>query len=266
VKPSRLLTAAILLPLLAGLIFGLPSVAFAGLVAAAALGVQYEFYRLFFREGRGHAVRPGLIGVGLSGGGFLLFCVYQNQPLPGMALACIGTLAATLFFHRKITCAASDAALLVLGLVYPTGLLAHLMLIRNADMGREMIAFLLLVAWGGDAAAYYVGRAMGRKKLAPVVSPNKTIEGAVGGLVGSVLCGGLAAWIFHLPLPPVALVSLALVMGGAGQVGDLVESLMKRSAGVKDAGGLIPAHGGLFDKLDSVAFAAPVLYYYLLLS
>jgi phosphatidate cytidylyltransferase len=266
VKPSRLLTAAILLPLLAGLIFGLPKAAFALLVAAATLGVQYEFYRLFFREGgEGCAVGPGLIGVGLAGGGLLLFCVYTNQPLLGIALACIGTLAATLFFHREITRAVSDAALLVLGLVYPTGLLAHLMLIRNADMGRELIAFLLLVAWGGDAAAYYVGRAMGRKKLAPVVSPNKTIEGAVGGLAGSILCGGLAVWLFHLPLPFVHLVPLALAMGGTGQVGDLVESLMKRSAGVKDAGGLIPAHGGLFDKLDSVAFAAPVLYYYLTL-
>lgn len=257
-KPSRLLTAAILLPLLAGLTFGLPAAAFALLIAVVALGVQYEFYRLFPLEGRA-------IGSGLAGGGVLLFCVHQNQPLLGVTLACIGALSATLFSFREVRRTASDAALLVLGIVYPTGLLAHIILIRDIpDMGREMIAFLLLVAWGGDAAAYYVGRAVGRRKLAAVVSPNKTIEGAVGGLVGSVLCGGLARQVFHLEMPLSHFFLLAMGMGVLGQVGDLVESLFKRSAGVKDAGGLIPAHGGLFDKLDSVAFAAPLLYYYLL--
>ena len=257
IPSGRLLTAAVLVPLLAGLIWRLPPVAFAVWVAAVILGVQYEFYRLFFREG--WMIWPGLIG-----GGFLLFCVHQNRPLLGVALACAGVLMATLFSYRAIQTAASDAALLVLGLVYPTGLLAHLILIRALpEMGQQMIAFLLLVTWGGDAVAYYVGRAIGGRKLAPVVSPNKTLSGAVGGLIGSVLCALLAQQIFHLNLPSAHLLPLALGMGGLGQVGDLVESLFKRSAGVKDSGGLIPAHGGLFDKLDSIAFAAPVLYVYL---
>jgi phosphatidate cytidylyltransferase len=104
---------------------------------------------------------------------------------------------------------------------------------------------------------------MGRRKLYPAVSPNKTVEGSFGGLVGSFIAGALGKMVLISFFSWSDLLFLSLLLGVFGQLGDLTESMMKRSAGVKDSSGLIPAHGGLLDKLDSVAFAAPVFYYYL---
>ncbi len=159
----------------------------------------------------------------------------------------------------------SKSALLFFGIAYVAGFLSYLILIRQHSLGRELIFFILIMTWGGDAGAYYVGRALGKHKLAPRVSPNKTIEGALGGL-GIGFLGGAAAKLSFLPFFSWGdLIALSLLLGVFGQLGDLVESMLKRSAGVKDSSALVPAHGGLFDKLDSIAFAAPLLYYYLIL-
>jgi phosphatidate cytidylyltransferase len=121
---------------------------------------------------------------------------------------------------------------------------------------------LLGVIMGSDTLAYFVGHAVGRHRLAPALSPGKTVEGAFGGLLGGVL-GALV--VRHLGLGAVsvaAAVLLGLLTAGAGMLGDLFESLLKRWAGVKDSGRLFPGHGGALDRLDSLLFGAPVLYYY----
>ncbi len=121
------------------------------------------------------------------------------------------------------------------------------------------VLFLLLaVVWVGDSAAYFVGRRWGRTKLAPVVSPNKTWEGAVASVVGALLCGALwSVWRLGGLSWPVLIVAIAASVGG--QVGDLVESMLKRGAGVKDSGTLLPGHGGMLDRMDAVMFAGPVM-------
>jgi phosphatidate cytidylyltransferase len=117
------------------------------------------------------------------------------------------------------------------------------------------------VIWAGDVAAYYAGRALGRHKLAPTISPNKTVEGSIAGLAGSILAGTLlGSWLLQRQISFLALASLAAAI--AGQLGDLAESALKRSSGVKDSSSLLPGHGGMLDRLDSLIFAAPVFYWF----
>ena len=260
---SRLLTAALFLPLLVLLIWALPPFPFFLFLTVVILRVQYEFYRLVLRGWRSMA-----IGLSVTAAVFLLAYVQPSASVALIVVASVIALAAALIEGPDMRHAADNAAGLVGGFLYPAGFLAHLLLIDrlpfNAPVGRGFILFLLAVVWGGDAAAYYVGRAIGQRKLAPAISPNKTVAGAVGGLIGSGILGAGVA--FFAPMLQIPLLEGALVgglLGGVGQVGDLVESMFKRGAGVKDSSALIPAHGGLFDKLDSVAFAAPTLYYVL---
>ncbi len=157
--------------------------------------------------------------------------------------------------------------------------------LREQANGPSLVAFLLFVVWAGDTAAYYAGRAWGRHKMAPSLSPGKTWEGAIASVVGSVVIAaalfGLAtlmqepsnsevlSWL-QRALPSAVLsypdeiwywLGLAAMINVAGQVGDLAESALKRSAGVKDSGNLLPGHGGILDRIDALLLAAPVLWY-----
>jgi phosphatidate cytidylyltransferase len=127
-------------------------------------------------------------------------------------------------------------------------------------LGPRLVLFLLALLWVGDSLAYFTGRAVGRHKMAPQLSPGKTWEGAVANLLGSVLVAFAAArWI---ALPLVHLCGMAALANLAGQLGDLTESAYKRAAGAKDSGSLLPGHGGMLDRVDSLIFAAPVVWYY----
>ncbi|MBM4124999.1 MAG: phosphatidate cytidylyltransferase, partial [Nitrospira sp.] len=158
-----------------------------------------------------------------------------------------------------------DSAVLVFGILYIGLTMGHLLLTRSLAEGEFLIFFLVLVTWAGDTGAYYAGVSLGRRKLAPVISPNKTLEGLLGGLLLAILVSiGAGLWF----LPSFSLtdcLALGLVLTLTGMVGDLAESVLKRSAGVKDSGSLIPAHGGMFDRLDSLLFTAPAFYYYVTL-
>jgi phosphatidate cytidylyltransferase len=128
-------------------------------------------------------------------------------------------------------------------------------------LSSDVVLTLLAVVWVGDSAAYFGGRALGRHKLAPEISPNKTVEGSVAGLMGSVAAGiAMGTWL--LGLSAAFMAGISLVAGIAGQIGDLAESALKRSAGVKDSSTLLPGHGGMLDRLDSLMFAAPVFYWF----
>jgi phosphatidate cytidylyltransferase len=147
----------------------------------------------------------------------------------------------------------------MLGAAYAGGLLGSASLLRALPEGRELIYYVAAVTWAADIMAFYTGSRFGRRRLAPRVSPKKSVEGAAGGLAAAALAGLLGnGWAWHLPWPaaPVAAIILAVV----GILGDLAESAVKRAAGVKDSGGLIPGHGGVLDRLDSLVFATPVAY------
>ena len=129
-------------------------------------------------------------------------------------------------------------------------------------LGQDLLVLLFFVVWMGDSAAYFFGRTFGRTKLAPRVSPRKTVEGAVAGVAASAVAGWIASQWFFQRLPPGHAVAIGIVLGMAGIVGDLTESVIKRAANVKDSASVLPGHGGILDRVDSLLLAAPALYYY----
>lgn len=150
----------------------------------------------------------------------------------------------------------------LLGFLYISFLVSHFILLGKLESGRLLALFVLVSTYFGDTTAFYVGRGWGRRKLAPRISPGKTVEGAWGAVAGSAAGALLAKFLFLDQLPWFHALPLGAAIGLLGQLGDLWESLLKRSAHVKDSGALIPGHGGLLDRVDSVLFAVPLVYYY----
>jgi len=158
----------------------------------------------------------------------------------------------------------ADAAYGFLSIFYPVGLFTILYYLRTLPNGTAWCYFAFILVWITDSGAYFVGSALGSRKLAPKVSPNKSIEGALGGLAAAC-CFGLVFWFITRLGNPFALLLLSLVASVVSQIGDLFESALKRTAGVKDSGAIIPGHGGILDRFDSLLFAIPVVYVFLLL-
>ncbi len=146
--------------------------------------------------------------------------------------------------------------------IYIGYLLSYLIFIRKLEQGHIYLSFVLFSTWMSDAAAYLVGVKFGKNHIFPKVSPNKTLEGSIGGVFGGVLSGLLFS--FFAPLNLYLLAFLGLIISISGQIGDLFESMIKRNFKVKDSGNMIPGHGGILDCMDSILFSVPVLYYILL--
>ncbi len=167
-----------------------------------------------------------------------------------------------LFRFHNLETVVKHNAYVFFGFFYVGGLLAHLVFLRELPQGREWIYLVLLVTMASDTLAYFSGKALGKRKLYPAISPNKSIEGAIGGLAGAV-CGAVVAKFWFMPgLGLLECLVLGLLLGPLAQVGDLFESMLKRSFEVKDSGALIPGHGGILDRLDSLLFVFPPAYYY----
>jgi phosphatidate cytidylyltransferase len=143
--------------------------------------------------------------------------------------------------------------------IYVGGTLAAVALVREFEPTGAWVLLTMVLAWGSDTSAYFVGRKFGKTKLAPRISPKKTLEGSAGGLMASVV--GAVIMSFFLPgLGPIDAVALGILAGAAGQAGDLMMSVLKRSSGVKDSGGILPGHGGILDRVDALAFTAPATW------
>lgn len=156
-----------------------------------------------------------------------------------------------------------SSAIAVLATLYVGMLGGSLIRLRNDfASGWKLVFFLLLVVWLGDAGAYYVGKSFGRRKLSPRISPKKTVEGLAGGIAVSILTAVIVHFTFFREFPLLHAVIAGAVLSVAGVIGDLAESMWKRSAAVKDSGTLIPGHGGFLDRFDSIFFTAPILYCY----
>jgi phosphatidate cytidylyltransferase len=258
----RIATALVALPLLLAAILRGPEELPVAIMAVVVLLGLLEFYRLL--EARG--LRPlRLTGV------VLVAAIFVEVALPGWRGAPFWPLAALLLLtaaliggddpRERVTAAAGT----LLGAVYLGalgGTVAALRLLRPAEEGAWRVILALAIVMGSDVLAFFVGHGLGRHPLAPRLSPSKTVEGAVGGVAGGVLAA-LATRALGLPSLPL---SHALLLGGLGAAlgiaGDLAESLLKRWAGVKDSGTLFPGHGGMLDRIDSLLFGAPLLYYY----
>ena len=169
-----------------------------------------------------------------------------------------------LFSFKDIQRAASEAGALVFGVIYIPYLLGYLVLLRSHPEGFRWILLIMFIVMSGDSAAYFIGCRYGKTKLYPEVSPNKSVEGALGGLLGSLAGAIIAKELFFGELTLMNAIVASLLIGAFSQVGDLFESLLKRSCGVKDSGTIFPGHGGVLDRFDSILFAAPVTYYFAL--
>jgi phosphatidate cytidylyltransferase len=178
-------------------------------------------------------------------------------------LATSVTLFGVWFFQEdNVKTAIDQISFTLFGILYIAGLGGCYLLIRNFEGGNLLILFLFLITWLGDIAAYYWGKNFGKTPMAPMVSPNKTVEGAIAGLAGSLTAGLIAGFLFldHIMIEHCLLV--AFICGSIGQLGDLAESLLKRHAGIKDSGNILPGHGGVLDRIDSLLFAGPAFYCY----
>jgi phosphatidate cytidylyltransferase len=252
---TRVLSALVLLPVVVGTIWYLPPMATLVLASVAALLAFVEYAAIAAALGThvpraltGAAVLGACVAVGLGGDATAAVLMAAVIVIGGLAVASGQPGAAVL----------RDTAASMLPLVYlglPLGALAAIRVIG----GRDAILLLLGVIVVSDSAQYYTGRAFGRRLLAPTISPKKTVEGAIGGMVfGTLAMAAGGRWVFQSPIWMLALLGATISL--LGIVGDLFESLLKRSAGVKDSSNLIPGHGGVLDRIDSWLFTAPVYY------
>jgi phosphatidate cytidylyltransferase len=248
---KRILTALFLIPFFCYIVLWAPYWAFLAVVAAVALMCFREYSNLAALHG---IAKPGLFGY-VAG---LLLLLLPGKD--GAFLVLIAVLAMSLALRsREMAQALPDAAALLLGIAYVFGSLRCAIELRAIN--AYWLFFALSLNWAGDIAALYVGRAFGRHKLAPEISPGKSWEGSIGSTAASVIYGAFYfRWLLpNLPLAEV--LGLTVVANVAGQLGDLSESAMKRGAGVKDSGNLLPGHGGWLDRVDSSLFALPVVYF-----
>ena len=257
---SRELTAAVGLPILIGIVGWGPDWSHVVLVATVGGLALWEF--LVFGEKKGYPVQKfvSLLLFGLLLSAFIV-------PEVSVEVAVFATLliipAVYVFSRGSLEAALPGSAVCVLATLYIGMLSGALLRLRlDFEVGWKLVFFLLIVVWAGDAGAYYVGKTFGKHRLSPRVSPKKTIEGGAGGVLTSVLAALIITLTFFPEFPRLHALVVAGILSVAGVVGDLAESLWKRSADVKDSGTLIPGHGGFLDRLDSIFFTAPILYAY----
>jgi phosphatidate cytidylyltransferase len=229
-------------------------------ILAAVLGMFEYAVMAFTKEDENERMFTVLSGS--------IFCAFlmaliQYGPLvyPWIVLLVLTTM---VFLTRNMAKATEIMGKMFVGIFFIAQLFAFLGLIKTYPQGGKWIIFTLTLVWFGDTAAYFVGRAIGKHKLCLSISPGKTWEGAIGGAVASMIAGYLGT-LYISDLHIAVAIPLALFAGIMGQIGDLAESLLKRSYGVKDSGNIIPGHGGILDRFDALLFAAPIIWGYLVM-
>jgi len=272
---TRLLTAAIALPIIIASIV-LPAyfpetmwlfVAIAGFALAAGL---FEFYSLTKKLELKADAAIGYLGAAALFIGFVFDAPAKAPDLLILTIvaAVIAVLITQMFrFRKDFTKMLTGIGVTLFGVFYVAFLGGFLVATRvgfetPANLSTHLLAFFFLVIFGSDAGAYFAGRALGKHKLAPAISPGKTVEGLIGGIVAAAGFAALSTWWFFPELPYKWSIPLAIVLAVVGLLGDLCESAMKRGSNTKDAASILPGHGGLLDRLDSLLFGAPILYYF----
>jgi phosphatidate cytidylyltransferase len=257
---KRWITGVIAVPLLFWIIAYGTQWLFAALIVAATLIGVAEYNRMAFGEGlRREKIETMAAAVAI------LLAAAAGQTTLMLAIISVAVMAVLILNLLGGGEQGPDmvpASRAILGILYIPLLMAHFILLRSVPQGVLWIFLLLVVAFSGDTAAYYVGRSLGKAKLLPKVSPGKTVEGTIGLVVGSTAGALVFRQLFFPGLPVAHFAVLGVVGSIVGQLGDLCESALKRAAGVKDSGKLLPGHGGILDRLDCLMFMAPFVYYY----
>ena len=249
----RLATAAVGIPLLLLLVWAGGLWLTALVVTAVLLGLQ-ELYALGGVDRQWSQRLPGLT--------FAAFLVLAGRELSVWAVLLVATGLLVLLVSHRWTPASARSWLLTLGgPLYLGGALAHALLLRELEQGVAWLLLAILATFSVDTSAYFTGRALGRHRMAPRISPGKTWEGAIGGLVGGIGAATILVWSFDLPLELALAPLLGLGVALVAQTGDLMESAIKRAADAKEAGRLLPGHGGILDRLDSVVLTLVLVYH-----
>jgi len=256
---KRILTSVCGLPILVAAIwFDEPLPWFTILVAVFGVLAAREFYQITLGSQMSFLTCLGIIWTFF----FILSPHFNYDYLGSLLLAAALLLSlVALFFNRHKEGAYIRWAWTIIGILYIGWLLSYMVDLR-LEAGRGWVIFTLATIFGSDSAAYFVGRALGKHFMAPRISPKKTWEGAAGGILGAVIAGVLAVYIFSLPLSYWEAVLLCIAVSVFAQIGDIAESLLKRIAGIKESGNLLPGHGGLLDRIDSIVFGGVVVYLY----
>jgi len=230
--------------------------------AVAALFGLYEFYGMVCSSGKG---KPAIwLGMALTA----LFIFQPRYPWNDdiSILLTASTVLPLLWvmLRKNRDGACSSWAFTLAGVMYLGWVASRYVALMELPQGRDWVILALFPTFACDTSAYFVGRALGRHKMAPGISPSKTWEGAAGGVAGAVAIGLGVSWLFKLPIGMLQTLGLSLAIAVFAQTGDLVESLFKRNMGAKDSGKALPGHGGMLDRIDSVVFAGLVVYYYVI--
>jgi len=247
-------------PLILLIVYGPPILLPLMVLGAIFLGLK-EFYQLALPQSKKIENALGM-GLALMLSALMAFANGKTV-IPFFVVILFSLFSLFMITSDDLLSAISKIGVTLLGILYVGFLLSHVSLIRNLVKGQTWVLFLIATIWAGDTSAFLVGSWIGRHKLYPKISPKKTVEGLAGAVLGSVLVSLIFRGLFipHLNISMAILV--AFILGLLGQLGDLTESMLKRSAQVKDSGGLLPGHGGMLDRLDSFLFTAPFLYYVL---
>jgi phosphatidate cytidylyltransferase len=261
IMTRRVLSAVVLLPIFLLIVIKAPAYLFNVLVVLFSARALWELTRMLEQAGRPVQRHLGVLaGVAVTAS-FAASRMLDPLLLPALVVTlAVGCIFAVPIFRRAP--AIEPAANTLLAVMYVGWLLGYgILLHHTSPRGDELILFVVGVTWVGETAAYAIGSTLGRHPLAPVVSPKKTVEGAIAQVIASVATAGvLGAWL----LPSCALAGLlgaGALLGVVGQIGDLAESVIKRTVGLKDTAALIPGHGGVLDRIDSLLFNLPAFYY-----
>ena len=266
---KRILTALVALPVLLYTVWSHSPYFFVALTAIAIVLALAEFYNLAAKVGCKPESLAGYIAALVVSAGF----VFDKPALTVAALAAltIAALSSAMLHPNEMKESLVSASATVFGVIYVALLAGCLIGVRmipdapraeGTHIAAKLLTTFFAIVMLTDTGAYYTGRSIGRHKLAPRISPGKTIEGAIGGFVMAVVTGMLCKLSFFREIPTTDALVLGAIIGAIGQIGDLAESMLKRAAGVKDSGAILPGHGGMLDRVDSLLFCAPVLYYY----
>jgi phosphatidate cytidylyltransferase len=265
---ARLATAAVAIPTLLALILVPSRWPLAVFVAVVGIIGVAEYAFMVFSTQRGERFLTIALGSLLT----ITACGQATQAgpaAPWLAASLVLTIAAglvwTLLARADFERGLADLGLALVGILYVGLLLPHFIFLHGLPLGPRWVILVIAIGMLGDTGGYAIGHLMGRHKLMPRVSPGKTVEGALGIITGSLLAAAICKLLFLNVLGWTEAMLLALVMGIIGQLGDLSESVMKRTFGAKESGWLFPGHGGVLDRIDSLLFPVSFLYYYLLL-
>jgi len=272
---TRLLTAAVALPILVASII-LPTYVpgtvwiFVGIAVLALAAGLFEFFILTKKLELKADAGIAYLGAAAIAVAFIFDAPAKAPDLLLLTLAAfVGTvlISQTFRFQKDFSKMLTGAGVTILGVLYLAFLGGFLISIRvgfesSPGLSTQLLLFFFVVIFGSDSGAYFAGRAFGKHKLAPSISPGKTVEGLIGGLVAAAGFAALCTFVFFPELPYKFSIPLAVAMAAIGVLGDLTESAMKRGSKTKDAANILPGHGGLLDRLDSLLFNAPILYYF----